>query len=219
MRLGWVIVILVFLWGPASAQISTFDSHTIYKSAECEVGRFAIENKNLKIDPERMIVHVSWSLISERIFKGGASVGFSLPGPLKNIFSTPSIAAEGSNTSSNTRKGSKPFVIHPANAQACGIKNRAPVQVYDCLKEQIDELQNDQPAGPWKLTPGTLYCDKKVIGYGKTSANGKITVWFFNIGPSAEYDVTRTFQITIDDPPPQGNSTNNNQGTQDKKKQ
>ena len=176
----------------ASAQVSHFDTHTIYKSVQCEVGQFAYEIRKKKIDPSLLVAHVSWSGETQKINKGDIGASWNWPwGP------APSVDAAIQRSLDETLAAESDFRIHPDNRQAC-LKSKAPVHVKSCLLNNIDLFLNNQPAGlPPLASPGNFSCKTTSVANTKLSASGKFSVWVFSIGPSAEYDYSRTFTLTI----------------------
>jgi hypothetical protein len=158
----------------------------------------------LKIDPSRLTAHVSWDGGDTRVYDGSASFGFP---NLGKLFSTPNVAGELKRTIKDTDKGEAYLNIHPDNAEACQIKNRVPVQVFLCLSNSLDELQGQRQIPGFPTLPQAYSsCTRETTGFGKLTASGKVSIWVFSVGPSAEYNVTKTFNVTIEAPikPPKG---------------
>lgn len=191
MRLLSFFFLLVFGSGAASAQQSLTpqnSTHTLFKMIQCEAGRFGDSIRKQTIDPARMKVKVVITGTDLVVKKG--SVAFAIgPFTLPKFLQAPTVQGEGSYTTKAIDGGQAVFNIHPDNADACS-RRFDQIGVFDCLTKNIDLFLN-----------GNAACVRETVLYGKASASGKITVLYFNVTPSAEYNATRTLNLTITAPP------------------
>ncbi|WP_229266627.1 hypothetical protein [Leptospira sp. severe_002] len=186
MRTVFALFALLNLTQVAYAGNTTrFSYDDLFKAIQCEVGEFAHDARNHQLDAA-LVAEVSVESKTEIHRKWGLDI--ATIAKLLNISSGPSAGFSEGQTLIRTDSGRAPFNVNTANYGAKWCKTSRPnVGVRSCLNSKIT----------W-IKAGNGHCDTSAVVSAKYDAGLKALIWFFNVGPSWEYDVTSSFKIVTD---------------------
>lgn len=169
--------------------VQNFGANDVYRSIQCELGQFAAYAAKRKI-PFNAALQAQYAYSGATEVSTKVSFSAELGIKIAQVLSGPGVSLSLQQITNRTITTSDNLNINGANiGKWC--KGKVPVEVYSCLVETADNLNT-----------GHAKCASTVTAHGVLSANAKVIIWYINVGPGFDYDVKRTFTISIEAPPP-----------------
>jgi len=172
--------------GPQAVQLTDFTPSTIYRQVECEIGRLAIDAKGYSL-PADLKARFRYSASHSLSLKAGLSAELGIK--IARILEGPGASINWSSMNAAAETVQSDFNVFGAK-QACRKGNQPPVNVSWCLSQKLDFIQMG--------LGNCLFISEAV---GKLSANGKVIIWFVNVGPTFEWDVKKSYTVAVSAPP------------------
>jgi hypothetical protein len=173
--------------GPQAVQLTDFTLNTVYRQVQCEIGRLAIDAKRYSL-PADLKARFKYSASHSLSLKAGLSAELGIK--IARILEGPGVSINWSSMNAAAETVQSDFNVFGANTQACSKGRRPPVNVYSCLSQKLDFIQRGL---------GNCFFISEAVG--KLSANGKVIIWFVNVGPTFEWDVKKSYTVAVSAPP------------------